>query len=93
MLYGISPGPQEGSRCIKRCECIYLGLFVDCFNFCRAYWHGSVTVHTRRASTEQEYQDFVSEVQTLCRIRHEKIQLFMGVCFDLKPERLAIVVE
>ncbi|KAL5486637.1 hypothetical protein EMCRGX_G019144 [Ephydatia muelleri] len=61
----------------------------------RAYWHGSVTVHTRRASTEREYQDFVSEVQTLCRIRHEKIQLFMGVCFDLTPDRLdlAIVVD
>lgn len=43
--------------------------------------------------SEEDVDSFVSEVNTLCRIRHENIQLFMGVCLDLPADSMGVVMR
>ncbi|XP_019852299.1 PREDICTED: kinase suppressor of Ras 1-like [Amphimedon queenslandica] len=49
----------------------------------KGYWHGNVWVHQRTIKRQEDVRSFANEVNTLCCIRHENIQLFMGVCLDL----------
>lgn len=57
------------------------------------YWHGSVHVHMRTAREVQDFGYFLEEVATLSCIRHENIQLFMGVCLDMTGGTLAIMMR
>jgi len=57
------------------------------------YWHGSVHVHMRTAREVQDFDYFLEEVATLSCIRHENIQLFMGVCLDMTGGTLAIMMR
>lgn len=57
------------------------------------YWHGSVHVHMRTAREVQDFDYFLEEVATLSYIRHENIQLFMGVCLDMTGGTLAIMMR
>lgn len=57
------------------------------------YWHGNVEVHSRRSSDDDLVRGIASDVQTLSCIRHENIQLFLGVCHDLHSDYISIVME
>ena len=57
------------------------------------YWHGSVHVHMCLAQEVQDLGCFLEEVATLTCIRHENIQLFMGVCLNMTGGTLAVVVR
>ena len=57
------------------------------------YWHGNVSVHARLSSDEESFQSVLSDVNTLSNIRHENIQLFLGVCHDLHVDCVSIVME
>lgn len=50
-------------------------------------------MYARTAQTEEDIRSFAVEVNALCRIRHENIQLFMGVCLDLPQNSLGIVMR
>ena len=63
---------------------------VPFFLHCSGYWHGSVVVHARSSS---DRQSTIAEVHTLSNIRHENIQLFLGVCPDMHSDCIAIVME
>lgn len=67
-----------------------MSVSLSCFS---GYWHGKVWVYTRTAHTVEELRSFAVEVNGLCRIRHENIQLFMGVCLDLPHNSLGIVMR
>lgn len=54
------------------------------------YWHGSVVVHAR---SSPDRQSTIAEVHTLSNIRHENIQLFLGVCPDMHSDGIAIVMD
>ena len=62
-------------------------------SLCSGYWHGSVEVHSRRSSDDELIRGISSDVQTLSCIRHENIQLFLGVCHDLHSDCISIVME
>lgn len=66
------------------------GLFPHTYS---GYWHGNVHVHTRKANDFQDLSVFLDEVATLTRIRHENIQLFMGMCLDMDGSNLAVVTR
>ncbi|XP_077989309.1 kinase suppressor of Ras 2-like [Glandiceps talaboti] len=55
----------------------------------RGRWHGDVVIHTY--TSEGDVGKFLEEVGVLSRIRHENIELFMGVC--LEGPRLAVVTS
>ena len=57
------------------------------------YWHGSVWIYQSSLDNSDDIHSFVSEVKALCRIRHENIQLFMGVCVDLPDKQVGIVMS
>ena len=59
----------------------------------RGYWHGTVQVYQRSLRGSEDRKDFVSEVKNLCKIRHENIQLFMGVCIDVPGDGVAVVMR
>ena len=63
------------------------------FHHCRGYWHGSVYIRTRKPSGEDDFRIFLDEVATLSCIRHENIQLFMGVCLDMDGGALGIIMR
>ena len=73
---------------MRRCE-----LFLAILSLCSGNWHGSVTVHTRLSISQESHQSVMSEVSKLTHIRHENIQLFLGVCFDMHMDYIAIVME
>ncbi len=60
---------------------------------CRGYWHGSVYIRTRTPMGAGDFGYFLDEVATLSSIRHENIQLFMGVCLDMDGGTLAIIMR
>lgn len=60
---------------------------------CSGYWHGTVWIHQRSSQKQEDIHSFAREINTLCRIRHENIQLFMGVCLDLPDDKLGIVMR
>lgn len=68
------------------CVCIFVPM-------CSGYWHGSVEVHSRRSSDDELIRGIDDDVQTLSCIRHENIQLFLGVCHDLHSDYISIVME
>lgn len=57
------------------------------------YWHGNVQVRTRRVREVEDLICFLEEVTTLCCIRHENIQLFMGACLSMQKGSLAFVMR
>lgn len=57
------------------------------------YWHGNVAVHALCSNTEETYHSILADVSTLSNIRHENIQLFLGVCHDLHSDYISIIVE
>ena len=57
------------------------------------YWHGNVAVHARYSNTNESYRSILADVSTLTNIRHENIQLFLGVCHDLHSDYISIVME
>ena len=57
------------------------------------YWHGNVEVHARRSSDSELRASVVADLNMLTSIRHENIQLFLGVCDDLHSDHLSIVME
>ena len=57
------------------------------------YWHGSVEIHSRRSTSDDLVKGIASDVDTLSSIRHENIQLFLGVCHDLHSDYISIVME
>jgi hypothetical protein len=57
------------------------------------YWHGSVTVHQRQSPLLTELNVYIQEATTLSKIRHENVQLFLGVCLDLNPVSVALVMS
>jgi hypothetical protein len=59
----------------------------------RGYWHGSVWVHERSSESLEDVRSFVNEVNTLCKIRHENVQLFMGICLDLPDNKLGLIMR
>ena len=59
---------------------------------CSGYWHGSVTVHERRSMQQSVLNFYIKEAHTLSKIRHENIQLFLGVCLDLHPDSVSLVM-
>ena len=67
--------------------------YVPCVFFYSGYWHGAVMVYQRTLVDSGEKKDFVSEVKTLCKIRHENVQLFMGVCIDMPEDNVALIMR
>ena len=57
------------------------------------YWHGSVAVHQRQSTKQTELNFYIREAHTLSKIRHENVQLFLGVCLDLRPDSVALVMR
>lgn len=57
------------------------------------YWHGSVVVHARRSQDAETAQSIFMEANILSHIRHESIQLFLGICPDLQSNYTSIVME
>jgi hypothetical protein len=57
------------------------------------YWHGSVTVHQKQSPLLTELNVYIQEATTLSKIRHENVQLFLGVCLDLNPDSVALVMR
>ena len=57
------------------------------------YWHGSVTVHQRQSPLQTNLTSYIREAHTLSKIRHESVQLFLGVCLDLHPDSVALVMR
>ncbi len=57
------------------------------------YWHGQVAVHARKCITPVQKKKIMSDLDLLRNIRHENVQLFMGVCHDLHNDYIAIVME
>nr|XP_006826018.1 PREDICTED: kinase suppressor of Ras 2-like [Saccoglossus kowalevskii] len=55
----------------------------------RGRWHGDVVIHTYHSS--RDVNEFLEEVAILSRIRHENIELFMGV--STEPSKLAVVTS
>ncbi|XP_070543388.1 kinase suppressor of Ras 2-like isoform X2 [Ptychodera flava] len=55
----------------------------------RGRWHGDVIIHTYQAT--RNFNEFLEEVAVLSRIRHENIELFMGV--SLEPTNMAVVTS
>lgn len=68
-------------------------MFTDNFLFRSGYWHGSVEIHSRRSSDDELVQGIASDIDALSYIRHENIQLFLGVCHDLHSDSISIVME
>ena len=60
---------------------------------CSGYWHGSVEIHSRRSSDDELVQAIASDIDALSCIRHENIQLFLGVCHNLHYDSISIVME
>ena len=54
---------------------------------------GSVQVITSEARTRLNTRYFCQEVSTLKKIRHESIQLFMGMTLDMDGGRLGLVMR
>ncbi len=50
-------------------------------------------VYQRSINDIEATKEFVSGIKTLCKIRHENIQLFMGVCIDMPENDVAIVMR
>ena len=78
------------------CIFIFMILTIIVVSFpdtCSGYWHGNVHVRTRKANDLQDLSVFLDEVATLTRIRHENIQLFMGMCLDMDGGTLAVVTR
>ena len=57
------------------------------------YWHGSVHVIAREARSSLDARWFCQEVTTLNKIRHESIQLFMGMTLDMGGGHLGLVMS
>ena len=50
-------------------------------------------VYQRSLNNVEDTKEFISDVKNLCKIRHENIQLFMGVCIDMPENDVAIVMR
>ena len=57
------------------------------------YWHGNVVVHARKSSNADLKAGVIADVNTLTNIRHENIQLFLGVSDNLLTDYVGIVME
>ncbi|CAI8058479.1 hypothetical protein GBAR_LOCUS31801 [Geodia barretti] len=57
------------------------------------YWHGSVQVISREARSGYDTRCFCHEVAALNKIRHESIQLFMGITLDMGGGHLGLVMR
>lgn len=66
-------------------ECVVEGRRVDTF---RGKWHGDVMIHKYQS---EDLDQFLQDVHTLTKIRHENIALFMGACME-SPD-LAIITR
>lgn len=89
------------------CESLFPKIHASCMNtavpkfhnyntvlcLCSGYWHGSVAVHARYSSSDETHHSILADVSTLSNIRHESIQLFLGVCHDLHSDYISIIME
>ncbi|KAL3866085.1 hypothetical protein ACJMK2_043423 [Sinanodonta woodiana] len=57
----------------------------------KGQWHGEVLIHYFGTLEKEENEHFMSDVRTMCRIRHENIALFVGACAE--PSRMLIVTS
>lgn len=58
-----------------------------------ANWHGSVSVYQRQDTQQAVLNFYIKEAYTLSKIRHENIQLFLGVCLDLGCDSVSLIMR
>ena len=57
----------------------------------RGKWHGDVIIHQFKLQSDVEVSSFWSDVQSLSKLRHENLLLFMGIAIPSLGSSYTIV--